>query len=68
MSSIGLHHRRYPNKYMREEKKEGRKKGGRGERKQHMVGNKEMKFLLPDPLLTSWVVEIMSLKGSEPVS
>lgn len=37
-------------------------------RKQHMVGNEEMKCLLPDPLPATWVVEMMSLKGSEAAS
>lgn len=33
-----------------------------------MIGKEEIKFLFPDPLPPSWVVEIMSLKGSEPAS
>lgn len=36
----------------REKGREGRREGGGG-RKQHMVGNEEMKLLLPDPLPTS---------------
>lgn len=51
-------------KYMWIEKgkeERGRKVGGRGQggSQQHLVGNEEMKFLLPDPLPTNWVVEIM---------
>lgn len=37
-------------------------------RKQPMVGNEEVKFLLPDPLPATWVVEMMALKGSESAS
>lgn len=37
-------------------------------RKQPVVGNEEVKFLLPDPRPATWVVEMMPLKGSESAS